>query len=81
MGRARSLPPAAMRSRVLTCTPLWQGGLCRDLSLGYKVGMSASRGGKLQASHKRVVEVSIVKEGARDDCHIRGWSSDHHILL
>lgn len=58
-----------------------QEGLCKDLSLGYKVGMSANSSGKLQASHKRVVEVSIVKQGARENCHIRGWSSDHHILL
>lgn len=58
-----------------------QGGLCRDLSLGYKVSMSASSNGQLQASKKKVVEVSIVKQGAREDCHIRGWCSDHRIVL
>jgi hypothetical protein len=48
-------------------------GLCRDLSLGYNVEMSRSPAGFLRASNKRVVEVSLVKVGARENCHIRGW--------
>lgn len=58
-------------------------GWCKDLSLGYKVNMSANSLGQLQASNKRVVEVSIVKTGARENCHIRGWSNNnnHKILV
>lgn len=50
-------------------------GICKDLSLGYQVQMSMSPAGRLRAGNKRVVEVSIVKTGARKNCHIRGWSS------
>lgn len=57
------------------------GGFCKDLSLGYKVSMSANSHGKLVAAHKRVVEVSIVKKGARDNCHIRGWVPPHRIVV
>lgn len=56
-------------------------GYVRDLSLGYKVEMSASAGGKLKASNKRVVEVSIVKTGARHDCHIRGIGNGNHRII
>lgn len=37
--------------------------------------------GKLFASKKRVVEVSIVKQGARENCHIRGWAQEHKIIF
>jgi hypothetical protein len=50
-------------------------GLCKDLSLGYNVQMSRSPAGFLRASNKKVVEVSLVKVGAREDCHIHGWST------
>ena len=50
-------------------------GMCKDLSLGYNVQINRSKDGFLRASNKRVVEVSLVKTGARDNCHIRGWSS------
>jgi hypothetical protein len=50
-------------------------GLCKDLSLGYNVQMSRTPGGYLKASNKKVVEVSLVKTGARENCHIHGWSS------
>jgi hypothetical protein len=36
--------------------------------------MSKNSIGKLVASNKKVVEVSLVKKGARDNCHIKGWS-------
>ena len=58
-----------------------QKGYVKDLSLGYKVNMSASANGQLQASNKRVVEVSIVKTGARDNCHIRGFAGTHRIIV
>lgn len=56
-------------------------GWCKDLSLGYKVNMSANGDGILQAQNKRIVEVSLVKTGAREDCHIRGWSQGTHRIL
>ena len=50
--------------------------MCKDLSLGYKVEMSKSPAGHLRASNKRVVEVSLVKTGAREKCHIHGWEKN-----
>jgi hypothetical protein len=44
----------------------------QDLSLGYNVQMSKNAAGKLVASNKKVIEVSIVQKGARENCHIRG---------
>lgn len=49
-------------------------GLCKDLSLGYNVQMSRGASGALQATNKRILEVSLVRTGARKDCHIHGWS-------
>lgn len=49
-------------------------GMCKDFSLGYKVEMSQNAAGKIVASGKKVVEVSIVRKGARDKCHIKGWN-------
>jgi hypothetical protein len=58
-----------------------ENGICKDLSLGYNVQMSKNATGKLIAGNKKVIEVSIVKKGARDDCHIRGWNKTHKILI
>jgi tRNA 2-selenouridine synthase SelU len=58
-----------------------ENGICKDLSLGYKVQMSKNSAGKLVASNKKVIEVSIVIKGARNDCHIRGWNQTHKILI
>lgn len=55
-------------------------GWCKDLSLGYKVNMSASNNGHVYATNKKIVEVSIVKQGARENCHIRGWCG-HRIVV
>ena len=49
-------------------------GLCKELSLGYKMQMECSASGKLVAKNKEVVEVSVVRKGARPNCNIRGWS-------
>lgn len=49
-------------------------GLCPELSLGYNVTMSKSPAGFLRATNKKVVELSIVKQGARDGCKIRGFT-------
>jgi tRNA 2-selenouridine synthase SelU len=58
-----------------------ENGICKDLSLGYKVQMSKNSNGKLVASNKKVIEVSIVQEGARNNCHIRGWNKTHRIII
>lgn len=60
-------------------------GICPELSLGYNVTMSKSPAGFLRASNKRVVELSIVRKGARDGCFIHGFSDGskkmHKILV
>ena len=45
-------------------------GCVRDFSLGYKMTMSANR----EFGEKRMVEVSLVKKGARHDCHIKNFA-------
>lgn len=46
-------------------------GVCRELSIGYVVEMRQSaNGGGAKPVSKKVVEVSIVKKGARDTCFI-----------
>jgi hypothetical protein len=56
-------------------------GYCKELSLGYKVEMTRAPNGHLSAQNKRVVELSLVKQGARDNCKIRGFQSKHKILI
>lgn len=60
-----------------------ENGMCKDLSLGYNVQMSKNASGKLVAGNKKVIEVSIVKKGARENCHIRGWDNakKHKIII
>lgn len=47
--------------------------LVKDFSLGYSIQMSAQPGGRVSCSGKSIVEVSIVRKGARENCHIRAW--------
>ena len=56
-------------------------GYCKELSLGYKVEMTRAVSGKLTASNKRVVELSLVKRGARDNCKIHGFQSLHKVIM
>ena len=49
-------------------------GSCRELSLGYSVRMQGSRIAEDKAGEKTVLEVSLVRKGARDKCHIHGFS-------
>lgn len=49
-------------------------GLCPELSLGYNVTMSKSPAGFLRASNKKVVELSLVRQGAREGCKIRAFT-------
>lgn len=46
-------------------------GMCRDLSLGYMLDMAQSKSG-VKVGNKKLKEISIVKKGARKNCHIHG---------
>jgi hypothetical protein len=48
-------------------------GRCKELSLGYIIDMKHSDG-QIRGGSKSVIEVSIVKKGARHECDIRGFS-------
>jgi len=50
-----------------------QSGKCKELSLGYIIDMKHSNG-SITGGNKHVVEVSIVKKGARHECNIRGYT-------
>jgi hypothetical protein len=54
-------------------TSFVSGNVCKDLSLGYNVSVQQSADGSLSTKNKRVVEVSLVKRGAREHCHIHGF--------
>ena len=51
-----------------------QHGKTPELSLGYSVEVEHSADGGIKAGAKKVMEVSIVKKGARENCLIRGIS-------
>jgi hypothetical protein len=46
---------------------------CPELSLSYNVTMQHSKEGVLSGGSKEMIEVSIVKHGARDNCKIYGF--------
>lgn len=48
-------------------------GLCSELSLGYVVDVKQSANKDISIHGKSVVEISIVKRGARDKCKIHGF--------
>ena len=48
--------------------------VCRDLSLGYTVTMRKDKAGDLIVEGKELKEISVVKKGARDKCHIHGFT-------
>lgn len=51
-----------------------KNGKTTELSLGYTVDIEHSANG-VKGGTKRIVEVSIVKKGARDHCKIHGFNS------
>lgn len=53
-----------------------RAGICKDLSLGYTVDMMHSKtsNGRINVNNKRLKEISIVRKGARKNCHIHGHS-------
>jgi hypothetical protein len=48
---------------------------CSELSLSYNVTMQHSQDGVLSGGGKEMIEVSIVRHGARDNCKIYGFTS------
>ena len=50
-------------------------GLALDLSLGYTVDIQ-NTDSKLQAKEKKIVEVSLVRKGARRGCHITAYQEE-----
>jgi hypothetical protein len=57
-----------------------EGGYCKELSLGYKVEMSRADDGMISVIRKKIIEISLVKQGARDNCQIRGFEERHRLL-
>lgn len=47
-------------------------GITKDLSLGYEVSFQQSKNKSIQVKKKWLKEISIVKKGARKNCHILG---------
>lgn len=47
---------------------------CQELSLSYNVTMQHSADGVLSGGGKEMIEVSIVRHGARNDCKIHGFT-------
>lgn len=50
-------------------------GKTPELSLGYSVTMQQSADGIVNGGRKEVLEVSLVRKGARHNCHVRGFSN------
>lgn len=48
-----------------------RSGICKDLSMGYMASLENSKKGMRVAS-KHLKEISLVKKGARHNCHIHG---------
>jgi hypothetical protein len=48
---------------------------CPELSLSYTVTMQHSKDGLLSGASKELIEVSIVRRGARDNCKIYGHNA------
>jgi hypothetical protein len=48
-------------------------GRCKELSLGYTIEMQHSDG-QIKGGKKQVMEISIVKKGARHECDIHGFT-------
>ena len=49
-------------------------GITPDLSMGYEVSLKQSKNSSISVQKKWLKEISIVKRGARHNCHILGVS-------
>lgn len=57
-------------------------GVAADLSLGYVVDVQhSSRTDRLQAGAKTVLEVSLVRKGAREGCHIHAYEDAGRVVV
>ena len=52
-----------------------KNNIAQDLSLGYSVDIQ-NTGNKLKAQEKKIHEVSVVRKGARKNCHILVYEKD-----
>ena len=60
---------------------LVRDGIAADLSMGYAVDVrnsDTSTGRRLVAGNKKTLEISLVRKGARDGCHIRAYEASGH---
>lgn len=56
---------------------LVRDGIASELSLGYSVDVAHSEQGRqLQAGKKQVLEVSLVRKGARDACYVTAFEDE-----
>jgi hypothetical protein len=54
---------------------LVKDGIARELSLGYSVDVAHSEN-KLVAQAKKVLEISLVRKGARDACYVTAFEEE-----
>ena len=62
-------------ARSLFARSFVRNGKTPELSLGYQVTMHQSAQGELLGGRKEVLEVSLVKKGARHNCLVRGYTT------
>jgi len=55
-------------------------GIAADLSLGYTVDIR-NHENKLKAAEKKILEVSLVRKGARTGCHIIAYEDDSQNVI
>ena len=68
-----SLPAALTRDFI-------RRGIAADLSLGYTVDIR-NHDDKLHAAEKTILEVSIVRKGARNGCHITAYENEKRTVV
>ena len=56
-------------------------GIASDLSLGYSCEVKASKDNTLTAGDKKLMEVSVVRKGAREGCHITAYAQDNELVI
>ena len=76
-----SAPFSPRSSGAFTPLKRTRSGVAAELSLGYTVDVAHSEGvdageQKLTAGQKRVLEVSLVRKGARKGCHILAYQDE-----
>ena len=55
-------------------------GIAADLSLGYSVDVKHTEN-KLQAGAKQILEISLVRRGARRGCHITAYQEEGKVVV